>query len=107
MHRLYPGVRTPSKRKTGSSVYVVYHGTGRSIINGVSFEWGQAIFRDSLLGQVLITKRMNDLICSLSAIDQFSRGYTSIVKRSLRNVRKLPLHLCLCKGHWEARKIVN
>lgn len=40
MHRLYPGERTPSKRKTGSSVYVVFQGNGRSIINGVSFDWG-------------------------------------------------------------------
>ncbi len=40
MHRLYPGERTASKRKTGSSIYVVYQGTGRSVINGVDFEWG-------------------------------------------------------------------
>ena len=40
MHRLYPGERTPTQRKTGSSVYVVLHGTGRSVINGVLFEWG-------------------------------------------------------------------
>ncbi len=40
MHRLYPGARTSTKRKTGSSVYVVYQGNGRSVINGVRFEWG-------------------------------------------------------------------
>lgn len=40
MHRLFPGERTPSMRKTGSSVYVVYSGSGRSVINGVLFEWG-------------------------------------------------------------------
>jgi gentisate 1,2-dioxygenase len=40
MHRIYPGERTPSKRKAGSSVYVVYQGNGRSVINGVLFEWG-------------------------------------------------------------------
>jgi len=40
MYRLYPGERTPSRRKTGSSVYVVFQGTGRSVINGVLFEWG-------------------------------------------------------------------
>src|SRR5258708_39741016 len=40
MHRLYPGARTPTKRKTGSSVYVVFQGSGRSVINGVRFEWG-------------------------------------------------------------------
>ncbi|MEO8972558.1 MAG: cupin domain-containing protein [Ktedonobacteraceae bacterium] len=40
MHRLYPGERTSSRRKTGSSVYVVYQGSGRSVINGVLFAWG-------------------------------------------------------------------
>ncbi len=40
MYRMHPGVRTPSKRKVGSSVYVVYQGNGRSVINGVLFEWG-------------------------------------------------------------------
>jgi gentisate 1,2-dioxygenase len=40
MHRLYPGTRTPARRKTGSSVYVVFQGSGRSVINGVLFEWG-------------------------------------------------------------------
>ncbi len=40
MHRIYPGERTSTRRKTGSSVYVVYQGNGRSVINGVLFEWG-------------------------------------------------------------------
>jgi gentisate 1,2-dioxygenase len=40
MHRVYPGERTPSTRKTGSSIYVVFKGAGRSVINGVVFEWG-------------------------------------------------------------------
>ena len=40
MHRLYPSERLSSRRKTGSSVYVVYQGSGRSVINGVLFEWG-------------------------------------------------------------------
>ena len=40
MHRLYAGTRTHTKRKTGSSVYVVFQGTGYSVINGVRFEWG-------------------------------------------------------------------
>jgi gentisate 1,2-dioxygenase len=40
MHRLYPGARTSSRRKTGSSVYVVFQGSGYSVINGVRFEWG-------------------------------------------------------------------
>ena len=29
-----------ARRKTGSSVYVVFQGSGRSVINGVRFEWG-------------------------------------------------------------------
>lgn len=40
MHRLYPGERTSSRRKTGSSVYIVFQGSGRLVINGVLFEWG-------------------------------------------------------------------
>ncbi len=40
MHRLYPGERTPTRRKTGSSVYVVFQGSGCSIINGARFAWG-------------------------------------------------------------------
>jgi gentisate 1,2-dioxygenase len=40
MHRLYPGARTANKRKTGSSVYVVFQGNGFSVVNGVRFEWG-------------------------------------------------------------------
>ncbi len=40
MHRIYPGARTASRRKTGSSVYVVFQGTGRSVIGGQLFEWG-------------------------------------------------------------------
>lgn len=40
MHRLYTGARTPTRRKTGSSVYVVFQGSGHSTINGTRFEWG-------------------------------------------------------------------
>jgi gentisate 1,2-dioxygenase len=39
MHRLYPGVRTATQRKTGSSIYVVFRGAGRSVIGGQLFEW--------------------------------------------------------------------
>jgi gentisate 1,2-dioxygenase len=39
MHRLYPGTRTPTLRKTGSSVYIVFKGSGYSVINGVRFDW--------------------------------------------------------------------
>lgn len=40
MHRVYPGERTITRRKTGSSVYVVFQGKGCSVINGIRFEWG-------------------------------------------------------------------
>ncbi len=39
MTRLYPDERTPSRRKTGSSVYVVFRGSGQTIINGTRFDW--------------------------------------------------------------------
>ncbi len=39
MHRIYAGERTPTQRKTGSSIYVVFRGNGRTIINGQIFEW--------------------------------------------------------------------
>jgi gentisate 1,2-dioxygenase len=39
MSRLYPDARTPSRRKTGSSIYVVFRGEGQSIINGIQFDW--------------------------------------------------------------------
>jgi len=40
IHRIYPGGRTPATRKTGSSIYVVYRGRGRSVIDGEVFDWG-------------------------------------------------------------------
>jgi gentisate 1,2-dioxygenase len=40
MSRLYPGRRTQARRRTGSSVYVVFRGSGRSVIDGRLFEWG-------------------------------------------------------------------
>jgi gentisate 1,2-dioxygenase len=40
MHRLYAGERTTTRRKTGSSIYVVFSGRGRTLINSVAFEWG-------------------------------------------------------------------
>lgn len=39
MHRVYPGERTATQRKTGSSIYVVFRGTGRTVIGGQLFEW--------------------------------------------------------------------
>ena len=39
MTRLYPGQRTQTTRKTGSSVYVVFRGSGQSVINGTRFDW--------------------------------------------------------------------
>jgi gentisate 1,2-dioxygenase len=40
LHRLVPGGRTTPVRRVGSSVVVVYQGTGTSVINGQRFEWG-------------------------------------------------------------------
>jgi gentisate 1,2-dioxygenase len=40
MHRIMAGERTPTTRKVGSSVLVVYRGAGASVINGTRFEWG-------------------------------------------------------------------
>lgn len=39
MHRLLPGSLTPAYRKVGNSIFVVYSGTGYSIINGQRFDW--------------------------------------------------------------------
>jgi gentisate 1,2-dioxygenase len=39
LHRVAPGGRTRARRKVGSSIFVVYRGTGRSVIGGQSFEW--------------------------------------------------------------------
>jgi gentisate 1,2-dioxygenase len=38
--RLLPGARTPSRRKTGSSIHVVFQGSGRTVVNGTAFDWG-------------------------------------------------------------------
>jgi gentisate 1,2-dioxygenase len=40
MTRFAAGTHTPTRRRTGSSVRVVLHGTGRTVINGTEFEWG-------------------------------------------------------------------
>lgn len=40
MHRIYPGARTTGRRKTGSSVFVVFRGSGRTAIDGTVFDWG-------------------------------------------------------------------
>jgi gentisate 1,2-dioxygenase len=39
MSRLTPSARTKTSRKTGSSIYVVLHGSGCSVINSQRFEW--------------------------------------------------------------------
>jgi len=39
MHRLAPGGHTRPRRKVGSSVYVVHHGSGATIVNGQRFDW--------------------------------------------------------------------
>jgi gentisate 1,2-dioxygenase len=40
LSRVYPGERTPTTRTTGSSVYVAFRGSGRTVINGSAFDWG-------------------------------------------------------------------
>jgi gentisate 1,2-dioxygenase len=40
MHRVYAGPRTPTTRKTGSSVFVVFRGRGRTVVDGMVMEWG-------------------------------------------------------------------
>jgi gentisate 1,2-dioxygenase len=39
MHRLRPGRRGPTTRTVGSSIWVVYRGSGHSVINGERFDW--------------------------------------------------------------------
>jgi gentisate 1,2-dioxygenase len=39
MHRLSPGRRTQTRRRTGSTVWVVFRGRGRTVINSTAFEW--------------------------------------------------------------------
>jgi gentisate 1,2-dioxygenase len=39
MHRLVAGKPTPVIRRAGSAVYVVYQGSGASVIDGLRFEW--------------------------------------------------------------------
>ncbi len=39
LHRVVPGRRSVSRRKSGSSIFVVYRGSGRSVIAGQEFEW--------------------------------------------------------------------
>ncbi len=41
MYRLLPPDRTPAHRKAGSSVFVVFRGSGSSIINAQRFDWAQ------------------------------------------------------------------
>ena len=39
MHRLRPAQRTASVRRTGSSVWVVYSGSGSTVMDGQRFDW--------------------------------------------------------------------
>jgi gentisate 1,2-dioxygenase len=41
MHRLYPGEEPPARRNTGTSIYVVFSGRGRTSVGDELFEWGQ------------------------------------------------------------------
>ncbi len=63
MTRLYPGERTQTTRKTGSSVYVVFRGSGHSIINGTQFDWGA--------GDVFVTP-------SWAAVDHLAHGQADL-----------------------------
>jgi gentisate 1,2-dioxygenase len=40
MHRLRPGARSASIRRVGSTVFVVFRGSGTTVIEGEAFEWG-------------------------------------------------------------------
>jgi gentisate 1,2-dioxygenase len=40
MTRIFSGGRTPSIRRTGSTIYVVLHGRGRSVVDGIQLDWG-------------------------------------------------------------------
>lgn len=39
IHRIVPGSRTTTARRTGTSVFIVFAGSGRSVIDGRSFDW--------------------------------------------------------------------
>jgi gentisate 1,2-dioxygenase len=39
LHRIVAGARTPSRRKTGSSIFVVHHGSGQTVVGGQVFRW--------------------------------------------------------------------
>jgi gentisate 1,2-dioxygenase len=39
LHRVAPGRRSMPRRKTGGSVFVVYRGDGRSVVDGQEFNW--------------------------------------------------------------------
>jgi gentisate 1,2-dioxygenase len=39
MHRIAAGARTPATRTVGSSIWVVYRGSGSSVIDGVRYAW--------------------------------------------------------------------
>jgi gentisate 1,2-dioxygenase len=41
IHRILPGARTATRREVGSSIYVVFKGSGMSVINGERFEWSR------------------------------------------------------------------
>ena len=39
MHRLTPGGRTTAVRRTGNTIFVVYKGSGRSVVDGTRMDW--------------------------------------------------------------------
>jgi gentisate 1,2-dioxygenase len=40
MHRLHPGRATTATRRTGNTVFVVFNGSGYSVIDGIRLDWG-------------------------------------------------------------------
>lgn len=77
MHRIYPGARTAGRRKTGSSIFVVFRGSGRTVIDGAVFDWGP--------GDVFVTP-------SWSAVDHLAHEPADLFSVSDRPVLEA-LHL--------------
>jgi gentisate 1,2-dioxygenase len=40
MHRLAPGAQTPTTRTVGNSIVVIFSGEGRTVADGVAYDWG-------------------------------------------------------------------
>jgi gentisate 1,2-dioxygenase len=89
MSRIYPGQRTATSRKTGSSVYVAFRGSGRTVINGEAFEWGP--------GDIFVTP-------SWSAVDHESSEVADLFHISDRPILQA-LHLYREQGEPEHQPV--